>query len=494
MLYVSRKSAQLTLLLAFSTMIAATTVTAAEGEIQRLIGALAGETPQAEDLRYLADEIGGRTTGSEANLRAVEWALRRFRDAGVRARKEAFEMPKQWIERSTTVDIKGDGISFNTRAVAKQYSPVTGSEGITAPLVQIGMGTDDDFQAAGDAVRGAWILVDTAQVVDLNGLFGEYGQAAMVEPLAVRYGALGIIYQSPRAEGILHRLVLFSGIDLPVLFVERQDAHRITRLMHSGKSLQARVTIDAYTADAFESYNVVGEIEGAELKDEIVLIGAHLDSHALGTGAIDDGGNATVLIDIARQMKRLDIRPRRTIRFVMWNGEEQGFFGSWGYTQRHARELDKHVMAASIDVGDGPINGFFTNGRGPELAPLLDRVLAPVAGLGPFMNPDVALVGTDNYDFLLNGVANLISSQNSAELGPHYHAETDTLDKIDPLVMKHNAAVLAALLYGFANENLDLPRQSAEEVRTLIDATQLVQAMKMFGVYDVWASGERAWR
>ena len=494
MLYVSRKSTQLTLLLAFSGVIAAKAVSADDSEVQRLIGALVAETPQAEDLRYLADEIGGRTTGTEANLRAVEWAMRRFKDANVSARKEAFTMPKQWIERSTSVDIKGDSVSFNTRAVAKQYSPVTGSEGITASLVHVGMGTADDFRAAGDNIKGAWILVDTAQVVDLNGLFGEYGQAIMVEPLAVKYGVQGIIYQSPRAEGILHRLVLFSGIDLPVLFVERQDANRISRLMRSGQSLAARVTIDAYTANAFESYNVVGEIEGGELKDEIVLIGAHLDSHALGTGAIDAGANATVLIDVARQMKRLGIRPRRTIRFVMWNGEEQGFIGSWGYTQRHASELDRHVMAASIDVGEGPINGFFTNGRGSELAPVLDRVLAPVAGLGPFINPDVALVGTDNYDFLLNGVANLISSQNSAELGPHYHAETDTLDKIDPLVTKRNAAVLAALMYGFANEDLELPRQSAEEVRALVNATQLVQAMKMFGVYDAWASGERAWR
>ena len=110
------------------------------------------------------------------------------------------------------------------------------------------------------------------------------------------------------------------------------------------------------------------------------------------------------------------------------------------------------------------------------------------------MHPDLALVGTDNYDFMLNGVANLISSQNSTELGPHYHAETDTLDKVDPLVMKRNAAVLAALVYGFANEDLDLPRQSADEVRALVDKTSLTPAMKMFGVYEDWASGKRAWR
>ena len=467
---------------------------AAEGELKRLIDALAGDTPQAQDLRYLADVIGGRTTGSEANLRAVEWALGRFKHGGVNAHTEAFTMPRQWIERSTTVEIVGEGVRFTAGAAAKQYAPVTEPQGVRRRLVHVGRGSASEFEAAGDAVRGAWLLVETAEVVDLGGLFGEYDQAIDVEPRAQEAGAHGIIYQSPRTEGVLHRLVLFSAVDMPVLFVERQDALRMTRLLAAGQSLDARVAIDAYTAGAFESFNVVAAVEGGELKDEIVLVGAHLDSHALGTGAIDDGGNATVLIDIARQMKRLGLQTRRTIRFVLWNGEEQGFYGSWAYTRRYAKDLHKHVMAASIDVGEGPITGFYTNGRGAELAPVLDRVLAPVAGLGPFTHPDVALVGTDNYDFMLNGVANLVSAQDSAQLGPHYHAETDTLDKVDPLVMKHNAAVLAALVYGFANEDLDLPRQSAEEVQALVEATDLVPAMKSFGVYEAWASGERAWR
>jgi hypothetical protein len=480
-------------ILAFS-LFQAGAVSADEAELQQLIGALTGNTPQAADLQYLADDIGGRTTGTEANLRAVEWALDRFRDAGVKATKEAFTMPGQWIEKSTSVEFQDGHSSFTVRGVAKQFSQVTSAGGLKRRLVHVGMGTEEDFRAAGDAVRDAWILVETAQVLDLGGLFGEYGQAFDVEPRALAHGASGVIYQSPRGESILHRLVLMNRMDLPVLYIERQSANRVLRLLGEGRNLKANVRIDAEVSGEFESYNVVGEIEGGELKDEVVLIGAHLDSHSLGTGAIDDGGNATVLIDIARQMKRLGIQPRRTIRFVMWNGEEQGFIGSWSYTQTHSDEMDKHVLAVSIDTGEGPINGFFTNGRGAELTPVLDRVLAPVAGLGPFVYPDLALVGTDNYDFLLNGVPNLIGSQSSAELGPHYHAETDTLDKVDPLVMKRNAAVLAALVYGFATEDLDLPRQSADEVRALVDATQLAPAMKMFGVYDVWVNGVRAWQ
>lgn len=466
---------------------------AGKSELQQLIGSLTGDTPQAEDLRYLADVIGGRTTGSAANVRAVDWAMNRFREAGVRAAKEPFTVPKQWLERRTSVHFSGSGMRLLARGVAKQYSATTGPEGSKAPLIGIGMGTESDFLASANNVNGAWVLVNTAEVVDLNGLFGEYEHAIAVEPLAHAYGAKGIIYQSPRSEGILHRLVLFSGVDLPVLYIERQEANRLSRLLASGSALQASAIIDVDVSEEFQSHNVIGELEGTDLKHEIVLIGAHLDSHALGTGAIDNGGNVTILLDIARQMQDLGIRTRRTIRFALWNGEEQGFLGSWSYTKQHADELDNHVLAASIDVGEGPITGFFTNGRGSELAPILDLALAPVAGLGPFSYPDVALVGTDNYDFILNGVPNLISMQDSAALGPHYHAETDTLDKIDPHVMKRNATILAALVYGFANAPSRLPRQSRNEARAHIERAELEVPMKMFGVYESWKNGHRAW-
>ena len=466
---------------------------AQEQELDTLIRAVSGDTPQYQDLQYLTDVIGGRTTGSPANVRAVNWTLKRFKDAGVTAHKESFTMPKQWIERATTVEVQGEGIRFSPRAVAKQYSPTTEPGGLTGPLIHVGFGTEADFNKAGDAVKGGWILAQTQQVVDLGGVMGEYKQALEVETLAEKHGALGIIFMSPRAEGLLHRLVLLSGIDLPVVFVERQEALRIVRLLNQGHSLTANVTVDASTGGEFESYNVVADIEGSDLKDEIVLIGAHIDSHSLGTGALDNGGNVSLLIDLARQMRRLGIRPRRTARFVLWNGEEQGFHGCWGYTVRHKAELDKHVIAASIDTGEGPIVGFFTAGRGAELRPILDRILAPVAHLGPFEHHDAALVGTDNYDFMLNGVANLVSNQGSTELGPHYHAETDTLDRVDPKVLKHNAAILAALVYGFANVDVELPRQFAAEVKALIEQKKVRPGMEGFGVYEAWLTGERAW-
>jgi len=122
-------------------------------------------------------------------------------------------------------------------------------------------------------------------------------------------------------------------------------------------------------------------------------MGAHLDSWDLGGGTLDNGANAVLLIDVARQIVRLGLKPSRTIRLVLWNGEELGMRGSFGYVQAHAAELDRHVVAGAVDIGCGRVTGFYTNGR-PDLVPIVDRLLAPQAGLGPFAQVDAPVVGT----------------------------------------------------------------------------------------------------
>src|SRR6185436_1838401 len=153
--------------------------------------------------------------------------------------------------------------------------------------------------------------------------------------------------------------------------------------LRAGKHLTLTAAIDVQSGGPFESANVVGEVRGAEKPDEFVVVGAHLDSWDLGTGALDNGCNVALVIDLARQFKTLGLRPKRTVRFVLWNGEEQGMFGSWGYTKAHQAEMDRHVMAASFDIGSGRIRGFFTGGRA-EVAPVVERGLQAVQGLGPY--------------------------------------------------------------------------------------------------------------
>ena len=224
-----------------------------------------------------------------------------------------------------------------------------------------------------------------------------------------------------------------------------------------------------------------------------MVIGAHLDSWDLGTGALDNGANCAMVIDIARQIARLGLRPARTIRFALWNGEEQNFNGSWGYTLTHAAEMDRHVMASSYDIGTGRITGFFTGGRA-EMKDVLDRALAPVAGLGPFTHLDVPIVGTDNYDFMMQGVPNLVANQESANYGPNYHARSDEFGRADLRQLRLNAAIAAAATWGFATLDLALPRHTAAQVDSMVRNTDLVGQMQSFNVYDDWVAGKRGLR
>jgi hypothetical protein len=464
----------------------------ANSEASRLIATFLGDTPLVSDLRSLTDEIGGRATGTPANLRSVEWALARFREAGVEARKEAFTMPQLWLERSARATVRGERVSYSPRVAAMPYSTGTPRGGLTAPLLWVGRGTQQEFAALGDKVRGAFLLVETAELKDIDGLFRENAESQAVEQLAFASGVAGVVYMGSRPNNLLYRHSVSVGPrnTRPMFVMERDGALRAKRLLSSGQALTLTAELDIQSGPAYQSFNVIGEIRGSTRPEEVVVVGAHLDSWDLGTGALDNGANVVMLIDIARQIRRLGLTPSRTIRFALWNGEEQGLYGSWGYTRTHEAKLEQHVMAASFDIGCGRINGFFTGGR-PELPPLVDRALEPVKGLGPFKQVDVPIVGTDNFDFMMHGVPNLVANQEPALYGPNYHARSDELDKCDMHQLRLNAAIVAALTYGFAQMDTKLPRQTRAQLEALMLSTDLAQQMKNFNVYEDWAAGKR---
>ncbi|MFQ5549180.1 MAG: M20/M25/M40 family metallo-hydrolase [Woeseia sp.] len=461
-------------------------------DVDVLIGAMLGDTPIIADLTTLTDTIGGRVTGSRPNSAAVSWALKRFEDAGVPATAEEFRMPSQWRELEVSATVSG-AVSFQPRVVAKPFS--AGTDGaLSAPLVDGGLGTTDDFERLGKQARGAWVLVGTPVLNDeigLSGLFAEYNDAAATVPRAIDAGAAGVVFMSSRPRNLLYRLPILSARNrLPILMMERESADRSLRLIRAGQSLNLQATIRVDSGYAYQSSNVIGEIRGSHRPNEIVLIGAHLDSHDLGTGALDNGCNVSMMIDIARQIARHSLKPERTIRFALWNGEEQGLVGSRRYTEQHEDELDNHIVATSFDIGSGRIAGFFTGGRA-GLPPLVDQHLQAVAGLGPFQQVDIPLVGTDNFDFMIEGVPNLIAMQADANYASNYHAQSDTFDKVDLQQLKLNSAIAAALVWGFANSTERLPRQTHEEIKALIGATDLELQMRNFGVWEDWASGVR---
>jgi len=472
--------------------IAASLSAHADDDVQRLIAALLSDTPVINDLQELTDTIGGRVTGTDANRDAVIWAVDTLRQAEVAVTTEDFQLPAFWDESYVAATVSGD-TEFRVDAIAKPFS--VGATEMTATLVDAGFGTAADFERLGDEAAGAWALIETPVLDDdvgLGGLFGLYGDAYRVETNAAAAGVAGILTMSPYPKNLVYRQFASQGPDnsIPLLVAAREDAKRALRLLRAGENLTLTATIGVNQQTEITSTNVIAEIPGTSRAEEIVLFGAHIDSHDLGTGALDNGVNVVMLINIARQMTRLGLQPERTIRFALWNGEEQGLVGSWKYTEQHADELDNHVVATSFDIGSGRTTGFFTGGHA-ELGAMLDRYLAPVAALGPFQHAPVPVVGTDNYDFMMQGVPNLIAIQSDANYASNYHAESDTFDKVDQKQMRLNSAIAAAVIWGFANDSERLPRQSRAEIEAMISNSDLEQQMKNFAVWDEWTAGTR---
>ncbi|MEO6323628.1 MAG: M20/M25/M40 family metallo-hydrolase, partial [Thermoanaerobaculia bacterium] len=343
-----------------------------------------------------------------------------------------------------------------------------------------------------ERARGAIALVRSGEMKSVDDLFGEYMKNGSLLEAATKAKVSAIWIQSSRPRGLLYRHpISLTGAPaaIPVAMVSRDAFTRVLRLSERGE-VRVSQTLANRQGPAYESSNVVAEIKGREKPDEIVVLGAHLDSWDLGTGANDNGVNAALVIDVARGMKELGIRPRRTVRFVLFNAEEQGMWGSAGYVKRHAAELSRTAAAIIFDIGSGRTTGFYLNGRGELRAPV-NQALAAVAALDAFEHTLEAVDGTDNFDFLLSGVPNLVAAQDWAPYLPDYHAESDTFDKVDGREARANAAVASALVWGLAESEQRLPRQTRAEVEKLILETKLDAQMKAFGQWDDWMARKR---
>ncbi|HEX8071932.1 MAG TPA: M20/M25/M40 family metallo-hydrolase [Pyrinomonadaceae bacterium] len=460
----------------------------------RLAARAVGDTPLLADLRELCDRIGGRPTGSAACERAVEWGAAKLRAAGADdVRVEPFNVPALWLgERAAAECVAPE--RFAVRLAAAPYSPSTpAGRPLVARVVNAGDGSAAAFARLGARARGAIALVTSGEMKTLDDLFGEYLRNAPLMAAAERAGVAALLLQSTRPRGLLYRHpVNFNArpVPMPVAVVAREHAARLARLAERGE-VRVRLSLANRTGGAYTARNVVAEIRGRERPEEVVLLGAHLDSWDLGTGAQDNGVNVALVIDVARAVKQLNLRPRRTIRFALFTGEEQGMFGSAGYVRRHAAELDDHTAVVIFDIGSGRTTGFFLNGREELRRPVADALRA-VGWLGVPANPPDAIDGTDNYDFLLSGVPNLVANQDGAPYLPDYHAESDTLDAVDAAEAKRNAAVAAALVWSLADApERPARRQARAEVEQLLRATHLDEQMRAFEQWADWQAGRR---
>jgi carboxypeptidase Q len=471
----------------------------------KILPIIMGPSPLQENLRRLTDEIGGRVTGSPEMAKAVEWAVAAFRSAGVDVHTEKYALSTTWKEGDTKL-LVSDPSQLSSpgqtdagaplvplRAVSLGWSPPLTREH-AAGVVDVGYGSEEEFARA-SPIKDKFLLVHTDIGSTWADLFNEYLRPPDIITRAVTGGARAILWMGARERLLLYRHTnsLDGKIDqIPQVAVAREDAMRLARVVaaYPNKAV-ALLLMPNKVGGPVEQQNVIGEIRGYEKPDESVILAAHLDSWELGTGALDDGCNSAMVVEAARALKATGLLPRRTIRFILFSGEEQGTIGSREYVKAHRGEMDKIRAMIAYDAGIGRVTGYSLGGRRDIDAPLRE-ILKPLESWGANNHTYDASFGTDNFDFLLEGVPTLVANQEEANYLPNYHAASDTFDKVDIRELKLHTALAALTAWGIADRTEPFgKRLSRAELDTLVKETGLDQQMKSLGYWDAWQSGAR---
>src|SRR5437899_328585 len=462
---------------------------------RKLLPLILGDSPMIENLRRLTDEIGGRVTGSPEMAEAVEWGVAGVRAAGVDVHTEKYTMPVTWKEGATRLTITSPAASsVQLRAVSEGWGPATPREDIETNIIDVGVGSDADLSHVG-SLKGAILLVHSEIGSTWPDLFNEYMRPPTIIARAVKEGAAAILWTGARESLLLYRHTnaLNGAIDkIPQAVVAREDALKLARLVvaNPGK-VRVKLAMPNEIGGPVAQENVVGEIRGYEKPDEVVILGAHLDSWELGTGALDNGCNAALVIEAARAIKATGLLPRRTIRFVLFSGEEQGTVGSFEYVKAHRAELDKIRAMITYDLGIGRITGYSLGGR-RDIEAGVRAVLEPLESWGANNHTYDASFGTDNFDFMLEGVPTLVANQEEANYLSNYHAASDTFDKVDIRELKLHTALAAVTAWGIADRAEPLgKRLTRSEIEEQMRATGLDQQLKILGYWDAWQTGAR---
>lgn len=425
----------------------------------KIVGAALIESRAYEKLAYLSDRIGHRLSGSEALERAVRWTAAELERDGIERVWTEKVMVPRWV--------RGHGVSrivapveWEMATLALGGSVGTPEGGITAEVIEVA--TFDELEQAGEAVRGKIVLFNKAMdettgygtVVKLRG-----GGASA----AVKLGAVGMLIRSLGTAD--YRLPHTGALNyekdvpkIPAAAVAAEDAELIHRLLQSGDPVRVTLDLGCKTLADSESANVIAEIRGREKPEEIVLIGAHLDTWDVGQGAHDDGAGCAIVMETMRLLEELDLTPRRTIRAVLFTNEENGLRGGRDYAERHRREL--HVAAIESDSGGGTPRGFgITAGEGG--VKMLERITRHLSTIGA---DDVRPRGggADIGPLKKQGVPVIGLRQDTERYFDYHHTEADTLDKVDRHDLDRNVAAMTLVAYMLAEQDGVLPRVEPE--------------------------------
>jgi carboxypeptidase Q len=421
----------------------------------RLIGEAVGSTFAWERLSSLTDTIGNRLSGSPALDRAIQWAVAEMKRDGLENVHTERVMVPKWVRGNESAEIV-EPARHPMVMLGLGDSVATPPEGLEAEVVVVHSFEELESKAA--HARGRIVLFNVA--------FTNYGETVRFRAggpsRAARLGAVAMLIRSVGPDGLRtpHTGALQYAADarkIPAAAIAAEDADRLQRMVDRGGRVVVRLKMEAHFEADAESANVIGEIRGREKPDEIVVVSGHLDSWDVGTGATDDGGGCVVTWEALRIMKKLNLRPRRTVRVVLWTNEENGGRGGLAYRDQHRSELPKHVMMMESDGGVFRPLGFGFTGTDTAR-----QTVKAIASLLSGIGADQVSVGGGGADIGPSVQEGHIASMSLDVDGSKYflihHTAADTIDKIDPVEMAKCAAAVAVMAYVVA----DLPQRLGE--------------------------------
>jgi carboxypeptidase Q len=440
------------------------------------------------NLEYLSDNIGPRLTGSPQLKQANDWTAAKMKEYGlVNVHLEPWTIAHSWTRGTAKARIVAP--AEHPLAIASAgWAP--GTPGVLrGPVVYVDAKAKEDFEKFRGKLTGAVVIyqepasLSPATPEDLN---EEYvramqappavrGQPATPSPFAALIemararndffkseGVAAVLRDSGKPHGLLNMTGVggerFDIGAIPSAFITGEGYRMIWRMLKHGPVTLEMEISNTLSEKPVEVYNTVGDIRGSEKPDEVVILGAHLDSWDLGTGSTDNGTGSMAVLEAARALMKSGVKPKRTIRFVLFSGEEEGLVGSKRYVEAHKNDLEKISGVLVHDTGTGRVLtlGLHDNYQDREL---VDQVLAPLQELKLLEPSMVRTFGTDHASFDDVGVPGFWCIQNMAEYSKTHHSQSDTFDKVWKDDLNQGAQVLAAWAYNTAELPVMLPRR-----------------------------------
>jgi len=423
----------------------------------KLIKAATADQFAWDRLAELTDTYGQRLTGSDNLNRAITWAVETMKQDGLENVHTEKVMAPRWVRGRESLEITDPPLHV-VPMLGLGGSVATPPDGVEADVIVVVSGEELTRRAA--EAKGKIVL--------FNVPYTNYGETVAYRSggatMAAKVGAVAAIVRSVGPMGLRtpHTGGMNYGDDsvvkLPAAAIPAEDANRIQRLVNRGRRVRLRLKMEARFDPDVETFNVVGDLRGSERPDEIVLVGGHFDSWDAAMGASDDAVGTIVTWEAARLMKKLGIRPKRTVRVVLFTNEENGTRGGTGYRDAHAKEAGNHVLALESD------SGVFAPARlgfsGPESArKLIAEIGTLLTGLGMQEigagggGADIGPIGQ------LGKVPMMAYSGDSNRYFTIHHTPADTIDRIAPEEVSKAAAAISAIVYVVADMPQALPKQ-----------------------------------